>query len=831
MKKLPIILAIAFILVACQLFTPQSAATPAPSLPAAATAVSPSPTPAAPANGEKLPPIQVNIAQPFAGIRLEKWTPQGPSQLGPTLPLELEQITNAGVIEGLTESQRAFLSRNGFAVLHTGESQFSQIRDQVAKYYGQPYYLTTDAAYHALHLTFDDLLKALEREQLRPRLLALTQATLTEVLSYLPQVQGSAIEEDTRLAAAYLAVGLKLLDPQTQVEPQLEPQVSAQLAQIAAGGGVEVSALIPSFKDDYGAYKPVGHYADDPELEAYFRGMTWFGRVHFKLKDPADPTFRPSRAPLIITLALRQARLEDQPASNVWGMIHEVLTYLIGPSDDAGPLEYSTFMDEIYPSLTTVAGLSDETRWQEFLQRSGEIPAPQINSTFADSTVELQAGQGWRLMGQRFTLDAFIFQNLIYDKVGDPVRQRELPSGLDVMAALGSPAARQALEDTGETTYVNYPQQMERLQQAIQAQSEEQWLSHFYSGWLYAFLPQLAGKDSFYPAYMQTPAWGYKELNSALGSWAELKHDTILYTKMPEFMGGGGPPSSGPPPAFVEPNPEVFFRLAYLAESIYQGLEMRGMGLQQAAPTFPTGRTELSFNDLLSGTQLLAEHFKRLGNIAAKQLSGAALEEGDHEWILSCLGPVECAVARAQHYGQQQELPPVPVVTAVSGAKDRILEVATGKVDRIYVVVPVNGELQVAQGGVFTYYEFPQPRDNRLTDSEWRQKLETIPPEPPQWTAAFLSQGGSPTNALAFRLGDVYLITEEGGSPPLNMRSSPSTASAVVHKLNAGDYVTLIEGPVQASGYTWWKAQLPYSEEITGWVVENQAWFERAWGQ
>lgn len=137
----------------------------------------------------------------------------------------------------------------------------------------------------------------------------------------------------------------------------------------------------------------------------------------------------------------------------------------------------------------------------------------------------------------------------------------------------------------------------------------------------------------------------------------------------------------------------------------------------------------------------------------------------------------------------------------------------------------------MAQGGVFTYYEFPQPRDNRLTDSEWRQKLETNPPDLPQWTAAFLSQGGSPTNALAFRLGDVYLITEEGGSPPLNMRSSPSTASAIVHKLNAGDYVTLIEGPVQAGGYTWWKAQLPYSEEITGWVVENQAWFERAWGQ
>ena len=66
----------------------------------------------------------------------------------------------------------------------------------------------------------------------------------------------------------------------------------------------------------------------------------------------------------------------------------------------------------------------------------------------------------------------------------------------------------------------------------------------------------------------------------------------------------------------------------------------------------------------------------------------------------------------------------VPLVAAVSGAQDSVLEAATGYVDRIYVVVPLEGGLEVAQGGVFSYYEFIQPRDQRLTDDEWRDRTD-----------------------------------------------------------------------------------------------------------
>ena len=48
------------------------------------------------------------------------------------------------------------------------------------------------------------------------------------------------------------------------------------------------------------------------------------------------------------------------------------------------------------------------------------------------------ATRGFRLFGQRFTLDAYVMQRLIYPYVGVAGSERTLPSGLDVATALGS---------------------------------------------------------------------------------------------------------------------------------------------------------------------------------------------------------------------------------------------------------------------------------------------------------------------------------------------------------------------------------------------------------
>ena len=823
-------------LMSCQLFTPQPTPIPTPpklpdrlpegsqptARPTQQTLPASTPTPLVEANPH-LSSFSVDTSRPFYDLPLARWEPKPyPGRLD-TLPVKLASLTNPAVISGLSADQRAGLAKNGFLVLPTQEQQFAGIRLEVADQSGQPYYLTTDAAFHALHINFDELLKNLERAQFRPQMIVLIQALLKQTQTYRQSAEGTLLEADAQLAAAYLAVALKLFDPQFTAPRDLAAQVNGQVKQILAAAGREQSSLLPDFEDDYSAYQPVGHYATHPDLETYFRAMTWLGRVAFTFKDPEQPQRQPSRAPLIITLALRETSAGQLQPAAVWGQIHETLTFLIGPSDDPGPVELSTLMDAVYGPALSIERLADESLWQSFLQRIDELPAPQINSTFVSSTQVLQASRDWRLMGQRFTLDGLILQNMVFDKVGTREKPRKLPSGLDVMAAFGSPAALTALQQAGEPDYANYQTQLEKMQNAVQAQPESEWLNRFASGWLYAFLPQVGIKNEGYPPYMRSPAWSDKELNSALGSWAELKHDTVLYTKMPEFMGGGGPPSSGPAPAFVEPNPDVFYRLAYLAQNMAEGLRLRGLAnsperdLNQ--PDFP-----LPLDRLVAELAALGERFSQLGDIAARELQRQTPNEAECELITACLGIIECDESLLP------EQPPVPVVAAVAGAENQVLEVAVGGVDRIYVVVPIDGSLQVAQGGVFSYYEFSQPRSARLSDEAWRQRLAVNPPARPAWTDSFVLPGGGTRAALVFRLNDVYIITPKGGSPPLNVRAEPSTTASVKSTLAVGTYIRIMEGPVQSSGNTWWQIQ-EENGPAAGWVAENPTWYERAYGQ
>ncbi len=784
----------------------------------------PSPIPAA-LEAYDLPPFTVNTSTAFASTAATSWEPQPYAGVDFPLPLDPNQAVNAQVTAGLTDEQRAFLAENGFAVIHSQEAQFVDIRESVVDQ-GQAYFLTADSAFHSLHLTFDDLLKALERETLRPQMIAITQAVLDETLSYLPAVQGTSIEEDTLLAAAYLSVALRLFDPGADIDPRVEEGVTAQIEQIMAERGREYSVLLPGFEDDYGAYRPVGHYAGDVELEQYFRGMTWYGRVHFPLNAPDA-----SRVPLIITLALRRAQVGGQSAAESWADVHEVLTFLIGPSDDAGPVEYAALMDEVYGSDLAPIDLADEALWTEFQHQSDRLPVPQINSTFVDWVeTDMPSQVGWRFLGQRFTLDGFIFQNLVFDMV-DPAPDgtlRLLPTGPDVMAVMGSEVALEASLATGASAYPNYLDQVTLLQQALQAQPESEWQSNAYSAWLYAFLPILEPHGSSYPAYMQTSAWAYREMNTALGSWAELKHDTILYTKMPEGAGGGGDPCGNDPPhGYVEANPEVFYRMAFVAQTIADGLRERGMGTSYPGYVSDDWQS-IPLDYHIRDMETLAANYQLYGDIAARELAGLPLDDSDYRAIARGFMSRQEQSALMPWTEEEPEL--VPVVAAVAGSgpqEDTVLEVGTGYVDRIYVVVPIDGEMHIAQGGVYSYYEVVQPRSERLTDEEWRERLAgENAPSLPMWASNFVLPGGAPTDWTAFRIGDFYRLTEAGDD--LNLRAIPSLGGEVLTVLSGHLCLEIIDGPVEADGQLWWQIRDAYSDEFTGWVVEDQEWYRRA---
>ena len=61
---------------------------------------------------------------------------------------------------------------------------------------------------------------------------------------------------------------------------------------------------------------------------------------------------------------------------------------------------------------------------------------------------------------------------------------------------------------------------------------------------------------------MRTEAWQRKQLQTQLASWAELRHDTVLYAKQSYTAGV----KCEYPTGYVEPYPETYARIKFFAE-------------------------------------------------------------------------------------------------------------------------------------------------------------------------------------------------------------------------------------------------------------------------
>jgi hypothetical protein len=155
-------------------------------------------------------------------------------------------------------------------------------------------------------------------------------------------------------------------------------------------------------------------------------------------------------------------------------------------------------------------------------------------------------------------------------------------------------------------------------------------------------------------------------------------------------------------------------------------------------------------------------------------------------------------------------------------------QVATGGVDRLYVIVPLSGTLAIAQGAIYTYYEFSPPRGRLLDESTWQQILLKQPPAPPAWAQGLYLAEGNPVDVLAFQVGDVLRLTQAAGK--LNVRQSPDRFSKAIHQLSPGEHLDLIAGPQLNGGLVWWQVRITIENAaLEGWVPQDPTWYERVY--
>ena len=305
---------------------------------------------------------------------------------------------------------------------------------------------------------------------------------------------------------------------------------------------------------------------------------------------------------------------------------------------------------------------------------------------------------------------------------------------------MGSERAYQLLQELGETDYENYPEQMQKMQAWLSSLAAEEWTETLYNAWLYNFYPLIQVPGDGYPAFMRSQAWLDKQLNTLLGSFAELKHDTILYAKQvyAEMGGGPPPPPPEPPKGYVEPIPEFYARLAALTAMTRQGLEDRRLLDEVDRNSLDTLET------LVRSLQIMAEKELRLEPLTEEEYTTIRFYGGQLEELTMDAADSDTEDTVARRYMEEEPQAAVIADIATDPAQGNALEIAVGRINPIYVVVPIVEEdgtiyLQVARGGTFSYYEFTWKISDRLTDEKWRTMLDEgdAPPQP-TWTEGFL---------------------------------------------------------------------------------------------
>lgn len=595
------------------------------------------------------------------------------------------------------------------------------------------------------------------------------------------------------------------------IPDEISEVVKKEIELIEKHKGWENSPLFV-YREDYSQYVPRGHYTKSEKLKNYFQAFMWYGRITALIQ--GSPALSPgesicsgkiqgivsdydARIQTLQALLLSKYFSQSKGIQDRWNRIYAITSFLVGFSDDLGPIEYSEILQELTSKDFNSQEL--EENYPEFKDALmnfpnnpkiygglGEcellMPCPPLSKEEIQALKEQAKGllnktKGFRLMGQRFTLDSWLFSEMVSPYSGEytgakpplptdekpftfawddeyvehrksrpfswiktevnscpPPAEREVkgfPRGLDLMALLGSIRAGEILEELGDTQYSDYEKKFLELKEEIDSFTPYDWHKTLYMNWLYVLKSlwnENAYGDTGYPLFMQTKFWQDKELNTALASWTQLRHDTILYVKQSYTMAEKGGMFQPPVVGYVEPMPEFYNRLLVLTK-------MTNLGIENLLSPEISEKLDVSV-----GLDRLAEILERLKIISIKELENQALNETEYDFIENFGSISENLIETISGGNADPSVYKTVLVADVhtDGNTKKVLEEGVGYLKTMIVAYQhPEGHILLGVGPVFSYYEFKQPMDERLTDEAWREILDSSPPPEPEWTNTF----------------------------------------------------------------------------------------------
>lgn len=619
------------------------------------------------------------------------------------------------------------LADNGF-VVSTNQAFPTFVRGYAAIYSEHlPVYISADAILEAVHSSYDSILMSVEQQALIPGMKQL----LAEMHAALANPPIPVSEDVVADVDEYLAIARTLLDG-SPVSPIAGggAEVVQQLVAAALGAdGLEAVTLFGVQREiDTSQFTPRGHYTESVDLERYFRAMMWLGRIDFRLIETLPDGSRMfHRDQYEATLLLRS--LMTQNDVERWVAIDDAIGAFVGESDNLVLSEVDALVSELGGMSAALAG-DDETVASTILAGGYGMQRIASHLMVNDGTVKtLPLNRSFLLLGQRYVLDSHVFSRVVYDRI----KGRMMPDPLDVaFAALGNDQALQLLEPQLRQ-FPEYPGALARMRVLADAHDEEYWNQNLYNLWLSslrALSPSKATQDpgaAGLPEIVGTEAWGRRMLNTQLASWAQLRHDTLLYAKQSYT----GIPACDFPDAYVDPYPEFFSRLSRFAE---KGKEVAN---QLEASLGVTSDAVVSyFSTLAAAAQVLTE-------MAEHQRTGTPFSDAHMEFINRAVRveqqDVVCATVEVPdgwladlYFDRDSSIEFDPTIAdvhtqpadAAGNIIGHVLHVGTGFPRKMVITANTCSGPRAYVGVAFAYHEQVTTNFERLTDNAWAQQLQ-----------------------------------------------------------------------------------------------------------
>lgn len=720
---------------------------------------------------------------------------------------------NTNAAFGLNATELAVFLTNGFVVSERlGQDPSGMTSPSFGGIYYRvfhndlPVFVTSDSILEAWHRTYLNMLEELEELELatlQDQILGNMTAQLLPAWNRFGHgpLSNSIIDADYFLTVARsLWFGQQM--PSQLPVPGQGQAVTTTLTAISNLTLVEDFPIFGSVRSgvDFSQFTVRGHYNNSYRLQRYFQTLMWCGFIDLRLvtyPPNQEDDLRELGTAVVLDYLLKQSRQFTN-----WSAFDQVTRAFVGRTDSM------TFaqLDQLLAAanIHSPADLPDYTALTNLQTRliAGDLGLQSIASDVLFSPwgpAELELPRSFTVFGQKFILDSWAFQQVVFDKVlwpstnttaycgmtnlfGKVIRRK--PTCLDVaFSVFGNdqtvPDIVARITSTNGEPFrdgLPYQHNLTAARNVIDTQNDAVWSDNFYTAWL-AALRALSSPttDAQYPEAMRTRAWAMRTLNTQLASWTELRHDTVLYAKQsytPALL-------CSYPFGFVEPRPEFWQNmqaLADLAASAISSLPLSGpVTVMTRSNTFPypapiTCDLSTAKSNQVAALENFSAQVATLQGISAEELAQQPLSAAETNFLKSIIEySGTCGLGwsgwypglfyqnvfwlgASQQYQQFQDLQGCTMLDALvtdvhtdapdpAGSCDpgAVIHEGVGNVHLLLIAVDNGPDQIVYAGPVFSHYEFEEPSGTRLTDDQWQTMLGNgQKPPSPEWTQAYL---------------------------------------------------------------------------------------------